>query len=157
MAISEVQSRRQSSVRQPDELNATISLCGDLLGWPIVVNAEGVFLPVSHDIAGLTMPAGLAGEVNTEIIRREIRVPIIAAPGVPGRWVFLVQQPPSLPGLPVGVGLVSGTARIPLPPTIVGNKPARWISPPDEAYRVVVPPLSQVLQAIRYTVNPKPA
>jgi hypothetical protein len=122
----------------------------------IVINAEGVFLPVSHDIIGLTVPAGLAGEANTEIIRREIRVPIIAAPGAPGRWVFLVEPPPSLPGLPVGVGLVSGTARIPLPPTKVGNEPARWISAPSEVYRVIVPPLYQVLLVIRHIRNPRP-
>lgn len=155
MAISAMRSRRQPSSHRGDGLDATIFLCGDLLGWPIVISAEGVFLPASHDIAGLTVPAGLAGEVNTEIIRREIRVPIIAAPGVGGRWVFLVQLPPALPSLPVGVGLISGTARIPLPPTRVGAEPARWISEPSEVYRLVVPPLSQVLQAIRYTVNPR--
>ncbi|GLY51330.1 hypothetical protein Lesp01_49860 [Lentzea sp. NBRC 102530] len=156
MTMSAVKSRRKSSVQEGDELDATISLCGELLGWPIAVNTEGVFLPVSKEIGGLTVPAGLAGEVNTEIIRREIRVPIIAAPGVGGRWVFLVQMPPSLPGLPVGVGLISGTTRIPLPPTKVGDEPSRWISRPSDMYRVVVPPASQVLQAIRYTLNPKP-
>jgi hypothetical protein len=156
MAISAAQSRRRVSVQERDELDATISLCGDLLGWSIAISGDGVFLPVSQDIVGLTVPAGLAGELNTEIIRREIRVPIIAASGMPARWIFLVPPSTSLPGLPVGIGLVSGTARIPLPPTKVGDEPTRWISPPSEVYRVVVPPLGQVLQAIRYIKNPRP-
>lgn len=156
MAISAVKPRRRPSTRTIDELDATISRCGDVLGWPIAINAEGVFLPASHDIVGLTVPAGLGGEVNTEIIRREIRVPIIAVPGGPSRWVFLVQPPTSLPGLPVSVGLMSGTARIPLPPTEIGNEPVRWICEPSDIYRVAVPTFNQVLQVIRYTVNPRP-
>jgi hypothetical protein len=156
MAIATVAMGQRSSPKRRDELAATISLCGDVLGWPIAINAEGVYLSASHHIAGLTVPAGLAGEVNTEITRREIRVPIIAAPGASGRWVFLVERPGSLPCLPVGVGMVSATARIPLPPTKVGGEPARWISEPSEVYRMVVPPLNQVVQAIRYTLNPRP-
>lgn len=124
MAISMV-SRQRSSTRMNDSLDATISHCGNLLGWRIAIDAEGVFLPTGHDIVGLTVPAGLAGEVNTEIIRREISVAIIAVPGAPCRWVLLVQPPTSLPGLPVNVGLVSGTARIPLPHE--GRKGARSV------------------------------
>lgn len=155
MAISAVKPQRPST-RTIAELDATISRCADLLSWPIAINAEGVFLPASHDIVGLTVPAGLGGEVNTEIVRREIHAPIVAVPGKPCRWVFLVQPPTSLPGLPVSVGLMSGNARIPLPPTEIGDEPVRWICEPSDTYRVVVPTFNQVLQAIRYIVNPRP-
>lgn len=128
--------------------------CGEQLGWPIAINSEGAFLSADHGIVGLTAPVGLAGEVNTEIQRREIEVPIIAVPGNPSRWILLVQQSANFPGLSVGLGIISGAARIPLPPTKVGDEPTRWVCEPAEPF-VRLPDLWRVLVAFRFVLNPK--
>jgi hypothetical protein len=115
----------------------------------------GVFLPGHLGIVGLSLPAGLAGEVNTEIRRRELAVPIIAVSGDRTRWVFLVETPEGrFPALPVGVGVMGGATRIPLPPTVIGGELVRWVVEPGAGF-VGVPRLAPILNAVRYFTSPR--
>ncbi|GLZ31552.1 hypothetical protein Lesp02_37400 [Lentzea sp. NBRC 105346] len=109
------------------------------LGWPLLVRDDGVFLPGGLDIVGLRVHAGLAGEVNTEIRRREIVVPILA---VPHHWIFLTEEP--YQRLPPNVAVARGP--IPLPPTEVDGVVTRWVSAPTSN----VPPAAVVVDAIRF-------
>jgi hypothetical protein len=122
--------------------HAVISRYARDLGWPLLVQRDGVFLPTNLGITGLRLAAGLAGEVNTEIRRREIVVPILATPH---HWTFLTEEP--FQRLPPGVTVASGP--IPLPPTEVDGVPSRWVSAPN----ATVPTPSVVIDAIRYVVR----
>jgi hypothetical protein len=112
------------------------------LGWPLLLQNNGIFLPANLGIAGLRLAAGLAGEVNTEIRRREIVVPTLASTH---HWIFLTEEP--FQRLPPGVTVASGP--IALPPTEVDGAPTRWISAPG----ALIPPPAVVIDAIRFVVR----
>jgi hypothetical protein len=155
MATPLIKQKPPGPVEQFGEHHALITRYSSQLGCPLVVDGNGIFPPANHDVAGLTIPAGLAGEVNTEIVRRSIIVPILAVPGRPCRWVFPVKSPANLSrGLPVGVGLMTGASRIPLPPTEIDGAPVRWIAEPGRGF-VNVPSLPLVLSAVRHITSPR--
>lgn len=155
MATALTSNMTPSPIEQDSSRHAQIAHYIKVLGWPLVVSGDGMFLPAHLGIVGLTLPAGLAGEVNTEIKRREIGIPIIAIPGTPSRWVFLVEPPVGpVPTLPVHVGLMIGPARIPLPPSVVDGEPVRWICEPGAGF-VHVPEFRPVLLAVRHNTNPR--
>lgn len=82
-------------------------------GWPALSAEHGRTLPANQGIVGLVVPTPLADKVADE----QSIGPIIGLPGEPQRWIFLVETPAGrCPPLPVGIGLMSGLSRIPVPP-----------------------------------------
>ncbi|GAB2811854.1 hypothetical protein GCM10027200_09800 [Lentzea nigeriaca] len=69
--------------------------------------------------------------------------------------VPLIKSPTNLnQGLPVGVRLMTGASRIPLPPTEIDGEPVRWIAEPGRGF-VNVPSLPLVLSAVRHITSPQ--
>lgn len=83
-------------------------------GWPAMSGEHGRTLPANQGIVGVVVPTPLANTVADELSAG----PIIGLPGEHQRWIFLAEtQAGRCPNLPIGIGLMNGLCRIPLPPT----------------------------------------
>jgi len=148
---------RSALVEQTGTRHNLMSAYTRLLGWPLIIKGSAVMLPAHLGIVGLSLRAGVGGEVNTVIERFGHHSPVISVPGTPTRWTFLTDDDDCTPGsIPFGVDLLAGRAhRIPLPPTDLDGDYVRWVNAPDPSRPIAG--LSQVLAAVNQVVRPRRA
>ena len=137
------------AVIQPRELHALVESYAITLSWPLLIKNHNVYMPTNLGIVGLSMTAGIGGEVNTEFKRRNMYPPIVIVPGTPSRWIFLVEAPsaPS-PTVPGRVDVLTGTHLVPLPPSVIGGVAVRWLTTPTDD-RVHLPAYTPSIGAVR--------
>ncbi len=130
-----------------EELHATVERLAIGLGWPLVLADGNVYVPTSRGIVGMVVPARFGGWVDAEFRRRGIVSATVALPD--GTWAFLVEDPGArIPALPPDVLVVSGPRYLPVPPSVTGDGPVRWVREPRTDVRAI-PPFRVALNVVR--------
>ena len=120
------------------------------LDWPVLAKAGSVYLLCGQRVDIVSMPSGLAGEVNNSLKLLWLDAAVLEIHGTSRRWAFFCQsQPPSITNLGVlqhrGVEHYGVGALFQLPPSPTSNSESlRWICPPI-AGKSVLPPISAVV------------
>ncbi|QFZ18474.1 hypothetical protein [Saccharothrix syringae] len=148
-----------TDARQRDTTPSALSrYYTELLSWPTVIDPDAgeVRLHLGERIDALVMRAGFGGEVNHELVRAMMRVPIIIMPGEKAvDWVFL-----TLPRTPMRratvddlvaaqVGWYKAGSTIALPAFDAIDGGLRWLQRPEPA--VELPDWGTVVGAVRRT------
>lgn len=135
----------------------------DDLGWPVTMQANELVIHCGDVLDIVTMPAGLAGEVNHILKLHSVDVPVMEVKGAHSTWAFFCQPrllsssgKQAMPGL---LGLHGVThfgldAQVPLPPSPTCESEAlRWVVKPKLQSSEALPPwgalVSCTLTAIR--------
>ncbi|MEV0675651.1 hypothetical protein AB0I60_03915 [Actinosynnema sp. NPDC050436] len=130
-----------------EQLHATVERLAIGLGWPLVLADGNVYLPTSRGIIGLVVPARFGGWVDAEFRRRCVAAGTVAL--ADGTWAFLVEDPGVQdPPVPSGVLVVNGPRYLPVPPSVTGDGPVRWVREPRTDVRAV-PPFRLALDVVR--------
>ncbi|MEU4804264.1 hypothetical protein [Actinosynnema sp. NPDC023587] len=125
-------------MKYADQLHATVERLAIGLGWPLVLVDGNVYVPTSRGIAGLVVPAWFGGWVDAEFHRCGIVAATVALPD--GTWTFLVEDPGVRhPPVPSGVQVVDGPHHLPVPPSVIGDGPVRWVREPRTDVRALPP------------------
>ncbi|WP_133907388.1 hypothetical protein [Actinophytocola oryzae] len=120
------------------------------LGWTTTVDGNQLALELDDDLWGLRMPTALAVELVAALRAMDFSCPVVdlAEPSV----VLLepVEVPVSTPRLPAAVGRLPSGCRVPLPPSVTGRGPVRWLThEPDggrrPSVRVVTDTLARLI------------
>lgn len=120
------------------------------LAWPVLTKAESIYLLCGQRVDIISMPSGLAGEVNNSLKLLWLDAAVLEIEGASRRWAFFCQsQPPSLTSLGVlqhrSVAHYGTNALFQLPPSPTCNSESlRWICPPV-AGASVLPSISAVV------------
>lgn len=151
-----------TDVRRHDhEVSNTLSrYYTEVLGWPTVIDpATGVVhLRLGQILDALVMRAGFGSEVNHELVRAMIGVPIIAVTSTNVTdWIFLTQ--PRTPMrqstldhlITAQVGWHNAGDTIPLPASDTTDHGPRWVQQPEPSEDL--PHWGAVVGAIRRTVT----
>ncbi len=106
------------------------------LNWPVLTKATNIYLLCGQRVDIISMPSGLAGEVNNSLKLLRLDAAVLEIEGTSRRWVFFCQsQPPSMTSLGMlelhGVAHYGTNALLQLPPSPAHNSESlRWICPP---------------------------
>ncbi|MBP2336455.1 hypothetical protein JOF41_002633 [Saccharothrix coeruleofusca] len=137
-----------AAVEYANELHATVERCALRLGWPLVLVDGNVHLATDRGVVGLLVGARFGGHLLGELRGRGWEVPVLALPGVALRWAFLVRTPVGpVPRLPAWARVVSGPQLLPLPPSVTGHGPARWVHAPT-GHPACVPPFAAAFEVV---------
>lgn len=122
----------------------------DELDWPVLTKAGSIYLLCGQRVDIISMPSGLAGEVNNSLKLLWLDAAVLEIEGTSRRWAFFCQsQPSSITSLGVlqhrGVAHYGTGALFQLPPSPTCNSESlRWICPP-RAGVTVLPSISAVV------------
>lgn len=128
------------------------------LGWPILTQAGSIYLRCGQRVDIVSMPSGLAGEVNSSLKLLRLDAAVLEIEGASRRWAFFCQsQPPSIMSLGVlqlrGVAHHGMDALFQLPPSPTCNSESlRWIVPPMAGVSVL-PPIGAVVACARTALD----
>lgn len=118
------------------------------LGWPVSLQADEVVIECGEVLDVMSMPVGLAGEVNHLLKLHRLQAPIMEVPGTGRTWAFFC-EPRRLPDGERAMAMLAvhrvihfgGGARVPLPPSPTCDGAAlRWIVPPPLGAPDPLPP-----------------
>lgn len=132
----------------------------ELLSWPTTIDPETgeVRLRLGETVDALVMQAGLGGEVNHELVRAMMRVPIIAARRDKATdWIFLTQPRTPMRQLTIAdviaaqVGWYKTGSTMVLPAFGTAESALRWLQQPETD--VDLPSWGAVIGAIRRTAT----
>lgn len=134
----------------PLSLPPTAAPYAEDLGWPVTMQANEVVLRCGDVLDIVTMPIGLAGEVNHILKLHNVDVPVMEVKGPRGTWAFFCQPrllsssgKQAMPGL---LGLHGVThfgfeAQVPLPPgPSCDSETLRWVVGPKPESPEPLPP-----------------
>jgi hypothetical protein len=120
-------------------LRAALTHYVDALGWPVTINLDEVVLTCGLAVDVVTIPMGLAGEVNHLLGLHSLSAPVMEVRGLPNTWAFFTASKSIDSGeifRPVlslhrihhfGMG---DAVRLPEGPDGSGSE-RRWVVPPD--------------------------
>lgn len=129
-----------------------------LLGWATKQYHDRTFLVLHHGMAAVVVPPALASGAVELLQRDDVCGPVLSVSGDQPSWVFLA-DPNGLvvtrEDLPVGVGVLSRPAQVPIP--VVGSSSGhlRWCVSPTPSRRWL-PTLDTVLCVVDWLI-PQPA
>lgn len=113
------------------------------LGWPVLTKGAVIYLLCGQRVDIVSMPSGLAGEVNNSLKLLGLDAAVLEIHGTSRRWAFFCQsQPSSITNLGAlehrGVAHYGTNALFQLPPSPMCNSESlRWICPPIEGESVL--------------------
>lgn len=128
----------------------------DTLGWSTMLRPCSVELALDGSIGAVAMRAGIGGQVASILCTSETCGPVIAVPGAPPSWVFLVVVEPGERDAPVPAytRLLAQDQSLPLPPSWTPGGQIRWVIRP-KLVSGRLPSLSTVFNAIRTVAYPR--